>query len=176
MTFLARFLLCALLVAGPVGAVATEAPRKGELGVGQSTKLPMPRFVSLKYPETNARIGPGKTTPIVWTYRRQGLPVEVIDEYEHWRRLRDSEGAEGWVHKSQIQGQRTALVEPASEVLLLRDGPGERARALAKVEPGALGRLERCESGWCALVFPGEIEGWLPRTQLYGLYDNERLD
>jgi SH3-like domain-containing protein len=77
----------------------------------------LPRFVSLRASEVNLRTGPGIRYPIEWVFKRRDLPVEVVDEFESWRRIRDWEGTLGWVHQSMLRGRRTALVTGEPRVL-----------------------------------------------------------
>ena len=72
----------------------------------------MPRFVSLKSDRVNVRAGPNKDQDVAWVYTRAGMPVEITAEFENWRRIRDWEGAEGWVYHSLLSGRRTAVVVP----------------------------------------------------------------
>ena len=65
--------------------------------VGCVTNLPLPRYVSLKGSEGNARRGPGLTHRIDWVFTRAGMPLKITAEYENWRRVEDNEGAGGWV-------------------------------------------------------------------------------
>jgi|SRR5690625_3080418 len=135
--------------------------------------LPVPRFVSLRAGEVNVRAGPGFRYPIEWVYRRAGQPVEIIDEYETWRRIRDWEGTLGWVHQSMLQGRRNVRLE--GEEQLLRGEAARNGTPLARVEPGAIGALRRCRSDWCEVDFSGHV-GWLPRDSVYGIYPDETLD
>src|SRR5690625_600420 len=135
--------------------------------------LPVPRFVSLRAGEVNLRAGPGFRYPIEWVYRRAGQPVEVIDEYETWRRIRDWEGTLGWVHQSMLQNRRN--VRAAAEEQLLRQEPTHDARPVARVEAGAIGSLRSCRGNWCQIDFAG-IGGWLPRETLYGVYPDETIE
>ena len=82
--------------------------------VGKSG-LQVPRFVSLKAGRVNVRVGPGEDYKIAWVFTRTGLPIEVIQEYDTWRRIRDSDGAVGWVFNSLLSGKRTAVVTPWSK-------------------------------------------------------------
>jgi SH3-like domain-containing protein len=155
-----------------VGAASAAAPSAAQQSVKRQsvTGLPLPRFVSLRASEVNLRTGPGVRYPIDWVYHRRNLPVEIIDEFETWRRIRDWEGTVGWVHQSMLQGRRTLLVL-AQERLLQRE-PGEASAAVARLEAGALGVLEGCQAGWCRTNFGG-FEGWLPRAAFYGAYADD---
>jgi len=137
------------------------------------TGLPVPRFVSLAADEVNVRTGPGTKYPIQWVFRRKGLPVEIIQEFEHWRRVRDWEGGVGWVHQSTLSGRRTALVTGALRTL--RDEPDMGAPAVAHVEPGVVGRLLECRDDWCHAELEG-YRGWLFRDHFWGAYPNEPIE
>ena len=76
------------------------------IATGSVSGLPVPRFVSLKSDRVNVRSGPNKDQDVRWVYTRAGMPVEVTAEFENWRRIRDWEGAEGWVYHSLLSGKR----------------------------------------------------------------------
>ncbi len=175
-------LLLALLIAAPLEAQETgtgeeasaaEAPRRGPSG------LPLPRFVSLRSSEVNLRTGPGVRYPIDWVYQREGLPMQVIDEFEAWRRVRDRDGTVGWVHQSMLSGRRTIVV--MGETQALKDDPLASAGTLAFLEQGFLARLEACqEPVWCQVTAEGpqgaRYRGWLPRLALWGILDGEMVE
>lgn len=135
--------------------------------------MPLPRFVSLRAGEVNVRAGPGFRYPIEWVYRRSGQPVEIIDEYDTWRRIRDWEGTDGWVHQSMLQSRRTVRV--TAEDLLLRREPKSSSAAVAQIEAGAIGTVSECSEDWCRIDFSGFV-GWLARDSFFGVYPEERLD
>ena len=137
------------------------------------TGLPLPRFVSLRAVEVNMRTGPGVRYPIDWVYKRQDLPVEIIDEHETWRRIRDWEGTIGWVHQSMLQGERNVLV--TGEARTLRKLPQKVSDPVAMVEPGVIGRLEVCDLGWCEVSVEG-VSGWIQRHEIYGVYPREKIE
>jgi SH3-like domain-containing protein len=136
----------------------------------ERTGLPLPRFASLRASEVNLRRGPGERYPIEWVYRRRGLPIEIIDEFESWRRIRDHDGTIGWIHRSMLRGQRTVLV--LGNMMSLRRDPDAQAPAVARLEPGVVARLETCRTIWCR-VETGGYSGWLRRQDVYGLYPGE---
>lgn len=160
-------LLAAGLPLAPVAALAQQS-------IGSDSGLPIPRFVSLRAEEVNLRAGPGMQYPIEWVYRRPDLPVEVIDEFDNWRKLRDWEGTEGWVHSSMIQAKRTAQVLATADggARTLRRAPAAEAPAVATLQPEALGVLIGCDAGWCQLSFGG-FEGWLQHEEFFGIHPNE---
>jgi SH3-like domain-containing protein len=159
----------AMMLVGCGTAVAAE---------GNSTSgLPIPRFVSLKSDKVNVRAGPTKDHDVAWVYNRAALPVEVTAEFENWRRIRDWEGAEGWVYHSLLSGKRTALVSPQSrgkELLDLRDKPDATGTVIARLQHGVLASVKRCKESWCRLVGEG-FDGWIEQPRLWGVYPGEQV-
>ena len=135
------------------------------------TGLPLPRFVSLRSNQVNLRTGPGTKYPVEWVYLKSDLPVEITEEFETWRRIKDSEGREGWIFQSMLSGRRTVRISRDS--LLLR-AANVNALPLAKVEKGSIGKLIACPSGLplCKVGFDS-FQGWLPKESLWGVYRNE---
>ncbi len=136
----------------------------------QEPPLGLPRFVSLRSGEVNVRTGPGPSYPIEWVFTRKGSPVEVVAEFDVWRRIRDIEGTEGWVHRSLLRGVRTVLV--VGGLRDLRRDPSPSAALLARVEAGVIGELKRCSPTWCEIAVGG-FEGWLLRDEVWGVYPHE---
>ena len=171
----AIWLLVAILV-GICGLVETPAHAAGEEAVGTVTKLRLPRYVSLRFDKTNVREGPSKTHRTAWIYQHSGLPVEITAEFDVWRRIRDSEGSEGWVLHSLLSGRRTALVAPwKKELLPLRATPAEDARVAANLQPGVLGNVKKCDGKWCR-IFGDGFDGFMQQTNLWGVYPDEKVD
>lgn len=140
----------------------------------RATDLPLPRFVSLGSQKIFMRAGPGVRYPIKWVYEREGLPVEIILEYEVWRKIRDIEGVEGWVHQSLLSGRRTGLIRD-NETQDMRASPRPDARIMARLEPMAQFIIKECRPGWCSISADG-YEGWLPRDHIWGIYEDENFD
>ena len=138
----------------------------------------MPRFVSLKSNRVNVRKGPSTDHPVAWVFSRAGLPVEVVAEFEHWRRVRDSEGTEGWVFHSLLSGRRTALVMPwvkQTRQVPLYKKQSQGAGVAARLESGVLGNVLECDGSWCELTTNG-VSGWIEQERLWGVYRGERVD
>jgi SH3-like domain-containing protein len=138
--------------------------------------LALPRFVSLKFDRVNVRKGPSVNHSVAWIFARKGLPVEIIAEFENWRRVRDSDGEEGWVFHSLLSGRRTALVAPWKKGgrVSLYVQAGGKARALAVIEAGALGTVQFCSGAWCSFAVRG-FQGWIKQDLLWGVYPGEKL-
>ena len=176
--FLSRLLLlCGLgLALVAAGEIVLASPLQAGGIVGKSG-LQVPRFVSLKAGRVNVRVGPGEDYKIAWVFTRTGLPIEVIQEYDTWRRIRDSDGAVGWVFNSLLSGKRTAVVTPwtKAEAQPLRSGAGPEAAITAYLEPGVMGTVERCTGTWCRIRGKG-FDGWIQQDRLWGVYPNEDID
>ncbi len=138
--------------------------------------FPVPRFVSLKAGRANVRIGPSTKHHVVWVYSRKGLPVEVVAEFEHWRRIRDSDGEEGWVYHSLLSGERTALIAPwrKGTRISLMDTPAATGEPVVSMEAGVLGTVAECNGQWCQFSASG-FSGWISQELLWGIYPNEKI-
>ncbi len=138
--------------------------------------LPLPRFVSLKSGRVNSRIGPGVNYSVDWLYLKSGLPMEIIQEYDNWRRVRDADGSEGWINQSLLSGRRTAIAAPwqkdkSAQINLLAE-PEPDARTLAILEPGVIGVIKMCNGDWCQMTFDGHT-GWISQSLVWGAYPGE---
>ena len=138
----------------------------------EETKLPLPRFVSLDANDVNMRAGPGTEYPILWQYHRKGLPVEIVQEFDTWRRIRDRDGAIGWVQANLLSSRRTAQVVDGQKILMSEPSGGV---PIAKLDPGVIGHLKECDGSECRLDVNG-YKGWLPRSDLWGVYPDEKVE
>jgi len=170
---------CALLPSvraesGPPPAAVQPPP------LVQTSGLPVPRFVSLKSDRVHLRQGPGTDYKVLWVYRRAGLPVEVIREFDGWRQVRDAEGTTGWVLQSLVSGRRTVLIMPWENKaanpppLVLRADDRDNARAVAIMEPGVLATVRSCDGRWCYLSI-GQHRGYFEQKRLWGVYEDEKF-
>jgi len=137
---------------------------------GSVTNLPIPRFVSLKADEGNVRRGPSLSHKIDWVFTRRNMPLELTGEYGHWRRVRDKDGAGGWVHYALLSGVRTVIVE--QDLLAIRKKPDPEAAVNAYLEAGVIARLGSCTKTWCRISSDG-YGGWAPKTALWGVRTDE---
>lgn len=144
---------------------------------GTASGLPVPRFVSLKSDHVNVRGGPTKDHDVSWVYTRAGLPVEITAEFENWRRVRDSEGAEGWVYHSLLTGRRTAVVTLKSkeELAALHDSADAASAVAARLQMGVVASVKRCNGNWCRIAGNG-FDGWIEQQRLWGVYPGEKIE
>jgi SH3-like domain-containing protein len=165
--FPAALYFCAVFSIGATGSRAALA--EGE--------PPQPHFASLKADEVHVRKGPGDEYDVLWTYHSLGLPVEVTAEHDHWRRIRDSEGAEGWVYFRLLSALRSALITPwdkSKETTPLRDDDSDGARLVARLESGVKVFVQQCNGSWCQ-VSVSSMLGWIPQNRLWGIYPGEKF-
>jgi SH3-like domain-containing protein len=137
--------------------------------IGSSGFL-VPRFVSLGVGKANMRVGPKQTHPIAWEYQRKGLPLEILQEHESWRKVRDIDGATGWMHKRLLAGKRTAIV--TADWAEIRDQPDALSMMVIRAERGVNTRIEECQIDWCLISVKGD-EGWVTKSALWGVYADE---
>lgn len=166
----ARVALAAVLLWSAVAAGRASAAENPD-----SSGLPLPRYVSLRAGEVNMRTGPGVQYPVDWVYQRQSLPVEVIAEFKTWRKIRDWQGTQGWVHQSMLSNRRTVIV--IGGMRTMRDGPDPKAQPVAHLEAGVVATLLNCPDGtsWCRVEAAG-LEGWLRRVDFWGTLKDEALE
>lgn len=178
-------LLGGLLAAALALAAPPALSQGAESGLGPVTKLPLPRYASLKTDRVNLREGPSKDHRTLWVFRRAGLPIEIIAEFETWRRIRDSEGTEGWVLHSLLSGRRTAVVTAPGKdkpaVVPLHSRADDLSGEEAKLEAGVIGSVKSCTGAWCRIIVSlpqrsGDIDGYIRQERLWGVYPKETLD
>ena len=136
--------------------------------------LPIPRFVSLKAEKVNMRKGPSSDHDLAWVYQSKGLPVEIVAEFETWRRVRDSEGTEGWILQNMLAGKRNALIAPwkKNELTPLYASANLQSNWVANLAPGAFGEIASCDGEWCDVKING-FRGYVLQEKLWGAYPGE---
>ena len=149
----------------------------GAQQIGSATGLPVPRYVSLKQDRVNLREGPSKDHRTTWVFQRAGLPIEITAEFEIWRKVRDSEGVEGWVLHSLLSGRRTALIAPWKKgaVIAITTKPGESNPVAANLQAGVIANIRSCDGSWCRIFGEG-FEGYVQQANLWGAYPNEKVE
>ena len=179
------FVTCLIILGVALGAFSEAAYAADAEKAGRETGLPLPRFVSLKAKSVNLRVGPGRKYKIAWHYRKKGLPVEVIQEFDQWRRIRDSDGSTGWVLHSLLSSKRTAILAPWD---VRKDGAVTRAvfhegkknahknaSTVANLQSGLLVDVDACYAGWCE-VEAQSVRFYLKQYKLWGVYPDEGIE
>lgn len=154
----------------PLAALAQDEEIQGF----RTTDLPLPRYVSLRSEKTYVRTGPALRYPIKWVYKQENLPVEIIQEFDAWRKVKDFEGDVGWIHQSLLSGERSVLIDHV-EPVSMREGFSHDATLVARLEPTVVAQLETCVEEWCRVETHG-YNGWIERKYLWGIYESEELD
>jgi SH3-like domain-containing protein len=159
--------LSLLILAGAPARAANDA----------TSSLPVPRFVSLKTDRVNVRGGPDKDHDVTFIYTRIGWPVEITAEFENWRRIRDSDGSEGWVYHSMLSGKRMAVVrlKASADLAPLHAKPDAQSTVTARLQSGVLGTVKQCTGTWCRVAGEG-FDGWVEQSRLWGVYPDEKID
>ena len=182
-TFVAAFVAVTLFVAAlamtlPLQniAIAKDGAKKTAKAVAAAhpaaSGLAIPRFVSLASATVHMRAGPGVRYPIAWVYRRKGLPLMVMAEFEYWRKVRDTDGTEGWMHRTLLSGKRNAQLH--GTINDLHQTPDAKSRIVLRAEGGVIGKLLACQGAWCRLEL-GDIRAWLHRSDIFGALPNEEF-
>ena len=166
-TFIAVFLFLSVFSLNAFADARTEA-------IFNSSGLEIPRFVSLRSDKVFVRSGPALRYPIKWVYKREGLPVEIIQEFDTWRKIRDYDGEEGWIHQSLLSGRRSAIISSDVKTFMFKK-PKSDAKKLALIEKGGVLSVEKCIPLWCKGKISG-FSGWVERKSLWGVYDTEKFD
>lgn len=181
---IAGIAICIAAVATAFGGFAAAAQSNTERAAATAPRgsgLPVPRFVSLKSDRVNLRTGPGTDYPTGWVYKRAGLPLEVIKEFENWRQVRDSDSATGWVLQSLLSGRRTGLVAPWERkkggqvpLIPIYSSDSTSSRIVVNVEPGVIADLHSCDGRWCRVTVDA-YTGYIDQVKLWGAYKGETI-
>lgn len=156
-----------------IGAAMLVMLAMGGMAHAAGPQRKTPYWGSLSAGQARMRTGPGRNYPANWLYQRQGLPVQVLEVYPGWRKVRDPEGVEGWMIGNLVSDQRTGMIKdvPAD----LRDGPNPTAKVLWKAEPGVVGRIDKCGGGWCRIDVHGR-GGYVEEAHLWGVDPDEAMN
>jgi SH3-like domain-containing protein len=161
-----RFFLfaCVFAVCGVSSAEDLE-----EIRISHFSGEPVPRFETLRYAAANGRSGPSRDHKIVWRYERKGLPLLIIKESQNWRRVRDPDGDEVWVHARMLTDAKTVMLQ---HVTPLRKKADPSSPTLAQIDRGVIAEIEKCDDTSCRIDVQNH-KGWVDKTALWGLNISE---
>ena len=169
------FALAAMDVLAVAHRGGAQAADPANTALRKGSGLPIPRFASLRSDEVNVRTGPGTRYPVDWVFKRKLMPVEIVAEFENWRKIRDWQGASGWVHQSLLTGKRSFIV--AAHIANVHKTPGTQAEVVARLEPEVMGEIRSCQGEWCRVkVANASVTGWIERTDIWGVYRSEPVN
>ena len=161
-SFFYIFLVSSIVISSPIEVSAQKA-KKGKL---------VQRFASIRANDVNVRAGPGVRYPVKWKFVQRHAPVEVIAQYDTWRKIRDWEGGEGWVHRAMLEYKRSLILTGVQKTMRRR--PSDSAPAIARLSTKMIVLVKRCDLDWC-YVSAHDHEGWIRRNGLWGLYPKETI-
>src|SRR3954470_10280550 len=172
-----RQMVSAAMLAGALLGASVSTGFSARDAAVSTSGLPVPRYVSLKSDHVNVRAGPTKDNDVAWVYTRSGLPVEITAEYENWRRVRDSEGSEGWVYHSLLSGRRTAVVtmKNKDDLAAVYESADATSAVAARLQAGVIAQVKKCGNGWCRVLGNG-FDGWIEQQRLWGVYADEQVN
>lgn len=177
--WLRKTVVAALTMAALASPVVAQQASQGGTSlatdpiIGPESNLPLPRFVSLKTAETNVRRGPSLTHRIDWVFQRRNMPVQIVAEYGHWRRVVDRDGMGGWVHFRLLSGHRTVIID--QNMLPLRRRADPLSSENVVLEAGVIASVDECAIDWCKLD-AGGYSGWAPKSAFWGVLPDEIRD
>ena len=123
------------------------------------------KFLSLKNNEVNLRQGPSFEYPIIFIYKKKYLPVEVLDESETWRKIKDLKNNSGWIHISQLSKKKSAINVKNNSILYKK--PTVYSKPIARLELGRLVLIKKCNLKWCKMT-SDNFSGWIKKNYLWG--------
>jgi SH3-like domain-containing protein len=141
---------------------------------GEAQERAVPYWASIAAGAANLRTGPARTYPAIWRYRRRDLPVQVVQVYGNWRRIREQDGTEGWMLSTLLSAQRTAVVTGTGPAPMYAD-PSSSSALDWRAEPGVVGKISKCRSGWCLFDVAGK-RGYIRTERIFGVDPGEIVE
>ena len=155
-----------------IGILAAGASAQ-ERQVARKTEGDINRFASLRADDVNVRAGPGVRYPVKWKFVQRNMPVQIVAEYDTWRKIRDWEGAEGWVHRAMLSSRRSLIMVGQGQTM--RKNSTDDSAAVARLATGFVVMVSSCQRIWCEVEADG-YEGWVKRDSVWGIFPGEKLN
>lgn len=143
-------------------------------GAKISSGLCKPYFASIKRSPVNLHVGPGKNYKAVSKYVIKNIPVLINAKYDHWRRITDPDGTQGWLHKNQLSDKRYVIT--IKDNVKLMSGTNDNAKVVAMINKNVTMKLNEIRGSWCHINCQSKNEkfkGWVKKTDVFGTFDGE---
>jgi Uncharacterized protein conserved in bacteria len=121
-------------------------------------------FLMLKNNKVNVRYGPSFDYPIKFIYKKNKLPLQIIDKKENFRKILDHKKNSGWIHISQLRKSKS-LIATSKKILFKK--PTKFSKPIAKIEKGRLLIVRKCIKSWCNIETE-EFSGWIDKNNIWG--------
>ena len=173
------------LLAVVLALLAPGLPSAALAQADNPSGLPLPRFATTRSTPINVRVGPGTKYDVAWIYTKAGVPVEIVQEFDTWRKIRDQDGEEGWLHQNLLSGGRAGYVAPsvANGEIVLRSGMADESGIRARLGAGLRIQIKECNGTWCEVRATGgegqrtaTYSGFLHQEEIWGVYPDEVFD
>lgn len=122
-------------------------------------------FLSIKGSTVNVRAKPTTKSDIAWELIN-GYPVQVIAKDGDWLKVKDFEGALGWVHKPLTSSEAHFLVK--ANTVNLRAGPGTKHGIVTKLNKYDIVKTLEKRDQWAKVKTADGQEGWLLESLAWG--------
>ena len=121
-------------------------------------------FLMLKNNEVNVRYGPSFEYPIKFIYKKNFLPVKIIDKKENFRKIIDHKNNSGWIHISQLK-KSNSLIMLEDKIVFKKNS--KFSKPLIKLEKGRLVIVKKCIENWCNIKTE-KYKGWIKVNNVWG--------
>src|SRR5690606_27471011 len=106
--------------------------------------------------------------------------------FDTWRKIRDVDGSEGWVHQNLLSGKRAGIAAPGrSDIQLpLLSRKGDESGIRAYLGSGFRVEINTCDGTWCEVSASVRVadghgptySGYLAQSDLWGVYAGEEFN
>ena len=124
-----------------------------------------PKYASIKKERAYSRHNASFDAPLEWIYQKKNLPILIIDKYDVWKKVRDIEGTEGWIHTSMISNKKTFINNKEQNLLKYKDN-SKIVNAIVK--KGVVGKIINCNEIFCKVKIK-PYRGWIEKKYLWGI-------
>ena len=127
-----------------------------------------PKYASIKKERAYSRHNASFDAPLEFIYQKKNLPILIINKHDVWKRVRDIDGEEGWIHTSMISNKKTFINEKDQNLLKYKDNSNI---VNAIVKKGVVGKIINCGEKFCKVKIK-TYRGWMKKKYLWGIKKN----